>query len=65
MSVVQSLSKLIKLLTHYEGDGIVPEGAARFDDVLVSPLLDHLLLLQLQGNLLQVRTNTWKGSKVF
>lgn len=52
MSVVQSLGKLLKLFTHSEGDGVVPEGAARFDDVLVPLLLDHLLLLQFQSNLL-------------
>lgn len=43
MSVVQSLGKLLELLTLSEGDGVVPEGAARFDDVLVSLLLNHLL----------------------
>lgn len=51
MSVVQSLGKLLKVLTHSEGDGVVSEGAESFDDVLIPLLLDHLLQLQLQGNL--------------
>lgn len=59
VSVVQSLGELLKLLAHPEGDGVVSEGAAGFDDVLVSLLLDHLPHLQLQSNLSQVRANTW------
>lgn len=65
MSVVQSPGKLLKLLTHSEGDGVVSEDAASFDDVLVCLLLDHLPQLQLQSNLSHVRANTWRCSKVF
>lgn len=50
MSVVQSLGKLLKLLTHSEGDGVVSEDGGCFDDVLVPLLLYHLLHLQLQSN---------------
>lgn len=65
MSVVQSLGKLLKLLTHAKGDGVVSEGAGSFDDVLVPLLLNHLPQLQLQSNLSQARADTWDGRKVF
>lgn len=51
MYVVKSLGKLLKLLAHSEGDGVVSEGAGCFDDVLVPLLLNHLPQLQLQSNL--------------
>lgn len=60
MSVVQPLGELLKVLTHSEGDGVVPKGAAGFDDALVSLQLNHFPHLQLQGNLSQVRADTWR-----
>lgn len=50
MLVVQSLGKLLKLLTHSKGDGVVSERAGGFDDALLPLLLNHLLQLQLQSN---------------
>lgn len=51
MSVVQSLGKLLKLLTHLEGDGVVSDVGDSLDDVLVPLLLNHLLQLQLHDDL--------------
>lgn len=58
--VVEAVCELLKVLSHSEGDGVVPKGAAGFDDTLVSLLLNHFPHLQLQGNLSQVRFNTWR-----
>lgn len=60
VSVVQPLCELLKVLTHSEGDGVVPKGAAGFDDALVPLLLNYFPHLQLQSNLSQARANTWR-----
>lgn len=60
MSVVQPFCELLELLTHPESDGIVTEGAASFDDVLIFLVLDDLLQLQPQGDLTQARINAWE-----
>lgn len=56
--VVESLCELLKVLSHSEGDGVVPEDAAGFNGTLFPLLLNHFLHLQLQGNLTHVRANT-------
>lgn len=63
--VVQSLCELFKLLTDFEGDGVVSEGAESFDDILISLLLNHLSQLQPQGNLSQINTDTWNSEEMF
>lgn len=64
VSLIQALSKLIKLLIHSEGEDVVPEGAESFDHILVVGLLDQLMLLELQRYLTSGRANSCRRTRV-
>ena len=61
--VIKSFGDLVKLVSHGERAGVVPQGAQGLDAAHPPLLLDHLLLLQLDGRLPQRSADAWGGTR--